>query len=90
MGLGQGAYYYYKTEEGKNYEETILDLKQYTLEQQVPIRWILCEKPRSCRLAALLQAGMPSSELTRCGCRLWSQMTRGSTPRLMGQRRATG
>ena len=39
----QGAYYYYKTEEGKNYEETILDLKQYTLEQRVPIRWILCE-----------------------------------------------
>ena len=42
-GFGQGAYYYYKTEEGKNYEETILDLKQYTLEQRVPIRWILCE-----------------------------------------------
>ena len=36
-----GAYYYYKTEDGKNYEETILDLKAYTVREKVPIRWIL-------------------------------------------------
>ena len=36
-----GAYYYYKTEDGKNYEETILDLKAHTVAQQIPIKWIL-------------------------------------------------
>jgi hypothetical protein len=36
-----GAYYYYKTEDNKDYEETILDLKQYTLAQKIPVRWIL-------------------------------------------------
>lgn len=36
-----GAYYYYKTEVGKNYEQTILDLKKYTVQQAVPVRWIL-------------------------------------------------
>ena len=36
-----GAYYYYKTEPGKNYEQTILDLKQYTVTERIPVRWIL-------------------------------------------------
>ena len=36
-----GAYYYYKTEENKNYEETVLDLKQYTLDERIPVQWIL-------------------------------------------------
>lgn len=37
----RSRYYYYKTEDGKNYEETVLDLKQYTLRESIPIRWIL-------------------------------------------------
>ena len=36
-----GAYYYYNTEPGKNYEDTILDLKAYTVEAKIPVRWIL-------------------------------------------------
>jgi hypothetical protein len=36
-----GAYYYYNTEPGKNYEDTVLDLKAYTVAENIPIRWIL-------------------------------------------------
>lgn len=36
-----GAYYYYNTEPGTNYETTILDLKAYTVQKKIPIRWIL-------------------------------------------------
>eukprot|EP01043_Picozoa_sp_COSAG02_P020852 COSAG02_NODE_1040_length_15035_cov_198.613819_2_plen_825_part_00 len=36
-----GAYYYYNTEDGKNYEDTILDLKRYTVKEKIPINWIL-------------------------------------------------
>jgi hypothetical protein len=41
-----GAYYYYKTEDGKNYQETILDLKAYTVAANIPIRWILYDRYR--------------------------------------------
>lgn len=36
-----GAFYYYNTEKDKNYEETILDLKAYTVKEKVPVKWIL-------------------------------------------------
>jgi hypothetical protein len=36
-----GAYYYYHTEAGQNYEQTILALKRATVAAAIPIRWIL-------------------------------------------------
>ena len=36
-----GAYYYYNTEPGKNYEQTILDLKTYVDKERIPVRWVL-------------------------------------------------
>jgi hypothetical protein len=36
-----GAFYYYKTEEGSNYETTIIDLHAYTVKERIPIKWIL-------------------------------------------------
>ena len=36
-----GAYYYYLTEPGKNYEETILALKDYSVKEEIPYKWIL-------------------------------------------------
>ena len=36
-----GAYYYYHTEPGKNYQETMLDLKAYADKEKIPISWIL-------------------------------------------------
>lgn len=35
------AYYYYNTEPGKNYEDTILDLHAYMEQESIPVRWIL-------------------------------------------------
>ena len=32
---------YYNTEPGKNYEQTVLDLKKYSVEAHIPFRWIL-------------------------------------------------
>jgi hypothetical protein len=37
-----GAYYYYNTEPGKNYQDTILDLHTYLTQENIPVRWILC------------------------------------------------
>eukprot|EP00040_Diaphanoeca_grandis_P033743 m.207342 g.207342 ORF g.207342 m.207342 type:complete len:853 (+) comp32982_c0_seq1:157-2715(+) len=36
-----GAYYYYNTIPGQNYEETILALHTYTVTEKIPIKWIL-------------------------------------------------
>ena len=36
-----GAYYYYKTEDGMNYEDTIIALKHHVEEERIPVRWIL-------------------------------------------------
>lgn len=36
-----GAFYYYNTEPGKNYEATILDLKAYAVREKIPFRWVL-------------------------------------------------
>ena len=36
-----GAYYYYKTEDGQNYEDTIIALKAHADQEKIPIRWIL-------------------------------------------------
>jgi hypothetical protein len=36
-----GAYYYYNTEPGKNYQDTILDLHAYMESMKIPIRWVL-------------------------------------------------
>jgi hypothetical protein len=33
-----GAYYYYNTEPGKNYEQTMLDVKAYLLSLDLPVR----------------------------------------------------
>lgn len=35
-----GAYYYYMTETNKTYEETIIDMKQYALSQNIPFRYL--------------------------------------------------
>ncbi|MHA1784505.1 MAG: hypothetical protein ACTSVE_04865 [Candidatus Helarchaeota archaeon] len=35
-----GAYYYYRTEKGLNYEETILKLNEYFDQEQIPIKYI--------------------------------------------------
>jgi hypothetical protein len=34
-----GAYYYYKTEKGKNYEDTLVTIKDYFEEHNIPIRY---------------------------------------------------
>mmetsp|Transcript_19082 Transcript_19082/g.26685 ORF Transcript_19082/g.26685 Transcript_19082/m.26685 type:complete len:840 (+) Transcript_19082:103-2622(+) len=39
----KGGYYYYRTEEGKTYEETILDLKNVAEESKIPIRYWLMD-----------------------------------------------
>ncbi|XP_076436393.1 uncharacterized protein LOC143275932 isoform X2 [Babylonia areolata] len=35
-----GAYYYYNTEKGKNYEETLPDVMSYASEQRIPYRYL--------------------------------------------------
>ena len=35
-----GAYYYYRTEEGKNYEQTILDIKANAVLSKLPYRYV--------------------------------------------------
>jgi len=34
-----GAYYYYVTEKGRNYEETLLDADKYAKDNNIPYRW---------------------------------------------------
>lgn len=37
-----GAYYYYKTEDNKNYEQTIIDVKTYADKEKIPYRhWLM-------------------------------------------------
>jgi hypothetical protein len=36
-----GAFYYYNTEPNQNYEETMLALKDYTVQAKIPVKWIL-------------------------------------------------
>ena len=38
-----GAYYYYNTEPNKTYEQTIIDIKKYVDEENIPVRWILID-----------------------------------------------
>eukprot|EP01084_Bolivina_argentea_P143823 252503_1 len=38
-----GAYYYYYTEAGKNYQDTIIDIKKYHDEQNITTRWIMLD-----------------------------------------------
>lgn len=37
-----GAYYYYVTEKGRNYEDTLLDVEKYAKDKNIPYR--LCTK----------------------------------------------
>ncbi|XP_067661068.1 uncharacterized protein [Haliotis asinina] len=39
-GTDSGAYYCYRSEEGKNYQDTVLDIKSYMAEIGVPIRYM--------------------------------------------------
>jgi len=34
-----GAYYYYRTEEGKDYETTLLDMREYLKEEEIPLKY---------------------------------------------------
>ena len=34
-----GAYYYYRTEEDKNYETTLLDMREYLKEENIPLKY---------------------------------------------------
>lgn len=37
-----GAYYYYKTEDGKNYQETIIDVYKYAVKEKIPYKhWLM-------------------------------------------------
>eukprot|EP01012_Entosiphon_sulcatum_P028632 TRINITY_DN3468_c0_g1_i1.p1 TRINITY_DN3468_c0_g1~~TRINITY_DN3468_c0_g1_i1.p1 ORF type:complete len:750 (+),score=126.46 TRINITY_DN3468_c0_g1_i1:23-2251(+) len=38
-----GAYYYYKTEPGKNYEDTLVDVQKYAQSVGIPYRYILLD-----------------------------------------------
>ena len=38
-----GAYYYYNTQPGKNYEQTLYDVKDYAVAQNIPYRYILLD-----------------------------------------------
>lgn len=38
-----GAYYYYLTEQGKNYEQTMLDIATYAAQESIPYRWLLLD-----------------------------------------------
>ena len=36
--LSPGAYYYYKTQPGKDYEATIMDMRLFSIERGIPYR----------------------------------------------------
>ena len=38
-----GAFYYYETEEGKDYEDTLVDVKAYADEQGIPYKYALLD-----------------------------------------------
>mmetsp|Transcript_14835 Transcript_14835/g.43962 ORF Transcript_14835/g.43962 Transcript_14835/m.43962 type:complete len:865 (-) Transcript_14835:64-2658(-) len=38
-----GAYYYYQTEPGKDYEDTLYDVADYAKEQKIPYRYVLLD-----------------------------------------------
>jgi hypothetical protein len=37
------AYYYYTTEKGKNYEDTLIDVKSYATSEQIPYQYVLLD-----------------------------------------------
>ena len=41
--IDNGAYYYYQTEPDKNYEETIIDIKNYVDKENIPVKYILLD-----------------------------------------------
>jgi len=38
-----GAFYYYVTEEGKNYEDTLIDVKRYAEAVHIPYHYVLLD-----------------------------------------------
>ena len=38
-----GAFYYYNTEKGKNYEETMIDIQKYSVQKGIPYKYFLLD-----------------------------------------------